>query len=151
MHNRAATVKLSALRASASGGDCNALHASVPRFSLSDPVEEDPIKVAIVGGTGTISSAIVARLLALQSHAGTTCYDIVCINRGITNAPPYPTGVRHLLLDRHDRDSFERCGPARAISVTLAAVSLSTHGCYSRGTLSRNETWRGIQMAQPSH
>jgi hypothetical protein len=107
-YNRAASVKLSVLRALASGGDGSTLRASVPRFSLTDPVEEDPIKVAIVGGTGTISSAIVARLLALQSQAGATCYDIVCINRGITSASPYPKGVRHLLLDRHERDSFEK-------------------------------------------
>lgn len=92
----------------ASGGDGNALRASVPRFSMTDPVEEDPIKIGIVGGTGTISCAIVSRLLALQSQAGATCYDIVCINRGVADTSPYPSGVRHLLLDRHDRDAFEQ-------------------------------------------
>ena len=63
------------------------------RVYYVEQVEEDPIKVGIVGGTGTISSAIVSRLLALQSQSGATCYDIVCINRGI---PPYLICVTYI-------------------------------------------------------
>ena len=101
-----ATIKISALRALAAGGDGDALRSAVPRYSLTEPVEEEAIKIGIVGGTGTISTAIVAQLLALQARGGSS-YDIVCINRG-SNPAPYPSGVRHLQLDRHERENFER-------------------------------------------
>ena len=131
--NSAATIKLSALRALAAGADGDALRSSVPRFSLTEPVEEDPIKIGIVGGTGTISTAIVSRLLAvqqqLQQAAGTggRIYDIVCINRGITSsASPYPDGVRHLRLDRQARrEEFERVCAAEMFEWVIDMV------CYT--------------------
>jgi hypothetical protein len=131
--NSAATIKLSALRALAAGADGDALRSSVPRFSLTEPVEEDPIKIGIVGGTGTISTAIVSRLLAMQQQlqqaAGTggRIYDIVCINRGITSsASPYPDGVRHLRLDRQARrEEFERVCAAEMFEWVIDMV------CYT--------------------
>lgn len=57
------------------------------------------MKIAILGGTGNISSSIVPLLLA----AG---HDVTCINRGQSGPPA--DGARVLKLDRTDRANFER-------------------------------------------
>ena len=56
------------------------------------------MKVCIVGGTGNISSAVVARLLELG-------HEVTVFNRGITRQ--VPPGVQLIHGDRRDRASFE--------------------------------------------
>ena len=57
------------------------------------------MKVAIVGGTGNISTSIVSLLLR-NGH------DVTCYNRGVSGA--LPDGVRHIRGDRTDRNAFEQ-------------------------------------------
>lgn len=56
------------------------------------------MKIGIVGGTGNISSSIVALALA-QGH------EVVCVNRG--QHAPVPEGARLIQVDRYDRERFE--------------------------------------------
>ncbi len=57
------------------------------------------MKVAIVGGTGNISTSIV-RVLIREGH------EVVCFNRGKRSSPP--PGVRVITGDRNDRARFEQ-------------------------------------------
>lgn len=57
------------------------------------------MKIAIVGGTGNISTSIV-NLLLQGGH------DVTCYNRGMSGS--LPEGIRHIRGDRNDRDAFER-------------------------------------------
>ena len=57
------------------------------------------MKVAVIGGTGNISTSIV-RVLLERGH------EVTCFNRGLSGT--LPGGVRQLTGDRYDRESFER-------------------------------------------
>ena len=57
------------------------------------------MKVAVIGGTGNISTSIV-RVLLERGH------EVICFNRGLSGT--LPGGVRQLTGDRYDRESFER-------------------------------------------
>lgn len=57
------------------------------------------MKVAVIGGTGNISTSIV-RVLLERGH------DVTCFNRGLSGT--LPDGVRQLTGDRNDRENFEK-------------------------------------------
>ncbi len=57
------------------------------------------MRVVVVGGSGNISVSIVEGLIA----AG---HEVICFNRGITNAEPLPPQVRFVHGDRNDEQAF---------------------------------------------
>ncbi len=57
------------------------------------------MRVVVIGGTGNISTSIV-RVLLERGH------EVTCFNRGRSGA--LPAGVRQLIGDRYDRESFEQ-------------------------------------------
>lgn len=68
------------------------------------------MKIGIVGGTGSISTAIV-RLLLQRGHA------VVCFNRGQAGAPP--AGARVLRGDRHATAAFEQAMQAEKFDAAI--------------------------------
>lgn len=57
------------------------------------------MRVAVVGGTGNISTSLVGELLA-DGH------DVTCVNRGVSGE--VPEGARLIKCDRRDEETFER-------------------------------------------
>lgn len=73
--------------------------------------------VLIIGGTGTISRAIVRELLA--QHHTVTVY-----NRGLRSDAP-PAGVEVIIGDRTDRAAFEATLQRRAFDVAIDMISFT--------------------------
>ena len=75
------------------------------------------MNVCVVGGTGNISTSIVARLL----HLG---HQVTCYNRGQAGAPP--SGVRVIQGDRQDRTRFEQAMQAGRFDAAIDMI------CFTR-------------------
>lgn len=75
------------------------------------------MKICVVGGTGNISAAIVALLLA-QGH------EVTCFNRG--RSGQVPPGVTWIRGDRQDRQTFERAMQAARFDAAIDMV------CFDR-------------------
>jgi nucleoside-diphosphate-sugar epimerase len=71
------------------------------------------MKIGIVGGTGNISTSIVARLL----EGG---HEVVGVNRGQSAEPP--AGVRTVVVDRHDRPRFETLMQAERFDAAIDMI-----------------------------
>ena len=82
------------------------------------------MKVMIVGGTGNISTSIVALLLK-EGHS------VVCFNRGKTTAEPLPPEVKQLHGDRHDRAAFEAAMQAEKPDAAMDMVGFTAEDAES--------------------
>lgn len=71
------------------------------------------MKVAVVGGTGNISTSLVRRLLA-DGH------DVSCVNRGVSGA--VPAGARLVKCDRRDESTFERLMQAESFEAAIDMI-----------------------------
>ncbi|HVF10854.1 MAG TPA: NAD-dependent epimerase/dehydratase family protein [Abditibacteriaceae bacterium] len=80
------------------------------------------MKVALVGGTGNISTSIV-RLLLSQGH-GVTCY-----NRG--QSGEVPEGARVIHGDRSDRAAFEQAMQAERFDAAIDMICFTAEEAYS--------------------
>ena len=71
------------------------------------------MKIAIVGGTGNISTSIV-KLLVGQGH------EVICYNRG--QSGPAPEGARVMHGDRAEREAFERAMQAERFDAAIDMI-----------------------------
>lgn len=79
--------------------------------------------VLVIGGTGTISRAIVQSLL----HRG---HEVTVFNRGQRNDPP-PADVRVLQGDRRDRERFEATLQQHTFDAAIDMISFSAEDAVS--------------------
>ena len=71
------------------------------------------MKIAVVGGTGNISTSIVRRLLA-------SGHEVTCVNRGLSGTPP--AGARVITQDRADRRVFEQRMQAESFDAAIDMI-----------------------------
>lgn len=80
------------------------------------------MKIGIVGGTGNISTSIVALALALG-------HDVVCVNRG--RHASVPDGARLIQVDRRDRERFERLMQAEKFDAAIDMICFDAQDAAS--------------------
>lgn len=80
------------------------------------------MKIAIVGGTGNISTSIVRRLLTIG-------HEVVCVNRGRAGTPP--DGVRVIIQDRADRAVFEERMRTERFDAAIDMISFTREDAAS--------------------
>ncbi|GAA1942823.1 NAD-dependent epimerase/dehydratase family protein [Microbacterium deminutum] len=74
------------------------------------------MKVAVVGGTGNISTSIV-RLLLDKGH------EVTCVNRAMTAAPA--DDVETLVVDRRDQERFEAVVQSRSFDAAIDVIAFT--------------------------
>ncbi len=80
------------------------------------------MRVAVVGGTGNISTSIVRELLELD-------HEVTCYNRGRSGTPP--AGVRVIQGDRQDRDAFESAMQAESFDAAIDMICFNAEDAAS--------------------
>lgn len=80
------------------------------------------MKIGVVGGTGNISESFV-KLLLEQGH------EVTCINRG--SRRPVPQGARLLVVDRYERENFERTMQAEKFDAAIDMICFSKEDAAS--------------------
>ncbi|NLD87141.1 MAG: NAD-dependent epimerase/dehydratase family protein [Clostridiales bacterium] len=80
------------------------------------------MRVVIIGGTGNISTSIV-RVLLEKGH------DVTCFNRGKSGT--LPEGVRQIIGDRYDRESFEKTMQAEKFDGAIDMICFNAEDAES--------------------
>jgi nucleoside-diphosphate-sugar epimerase len=101
------------------------------------------MRILFIGGTGTISSACVPRVLAAGHH-------LTVINRGTTAVRPLPAGVEMLRLDIRDRPAVRHAIGSRDFDVVVNFIAYTADHVESDVELFAGRTGQYVFISSAS-